>query len=210
MTSSLICAWIRLNSADRDDFLDFHDREHIPERLAVPGFKHGRRFVSTRDPNSFLLVYEVASTDVLTSPAYLERQNDPTDWTRRSIPLIRDPRRLAVRLELSLGQARGGCVALHHLDHPSEEQIAALETHASALMTRRGVLAVHLGRVDLAASNVNTVERRGLGSPDIPEGVVILVEATEASVAAQALEDLPPQNAQGRTETWSLQSSLGA
>ncbi|MGH6979562.1 MAG: hypothetical protein ACRED4_09755, partial [Brevundimonas sp.] len=80
----------------------------------------------------------------------------------------------------------------------------------SALMTRRGVLAVHLGRVDLAASNVNTVERRGLGSPDTPEGVVILVEATEASVAAQALEELAAQHAQGQTETWSLQSSLGA
>lgn len=210
MASSLICAWIRLEPADREAFLDFHDREHIPERLAVPGFRHGRRFVSTIDPNRFLLVYEVDSIGVLTSPAYLDRQNNPTEWTRSCIPMIRAPQRLAVNLDMSLGQARGGCVTLMRLrdgyDIDFKVQIAAL-------MAQSGVVAVHLGRIDLAASNIATVERRALGSPDNSEGLVLLIEATEVATAAAAVAKLIEHTAIPSyeiVECWRLQSSLTA
>ena len=77
------------------DFLKWYDEEHIPERLAVPGFLAARRFRATdqiigntvavpeQSPPQHLIVYELESPDVLRSEAYQHMIRNPSDWTRR-------------------------------------------------------------------------------------------------------------------------------
>ncbi|MGH8708148.1 MAG: hypothetical protein ACREVD_08830 [Burkholderiales bacterium] len=69
---------------------DWHTHEHLPERLSIPGFVRGTRWVALRagQPRYFV-VYEVAEVGVLTSAAYLERLNNPTPWTQKMMPHYR-------------------------------------------------------------------------------------------------------------------------
>lgn len=69
---------------------DWHTHEHLPERLSIPGFVRGTRWVALRQGQPrYFVVYEVADIGVLTSAAYLERLNNPTPWTRKVMPSYR-------------------------------------------------------------------------------------------------------------------------
>jgi hypothetical protein len=68
---------------------DWHTHEHLPERLAIPGFLRGTRWVACRGQPRYLVLYEVAHLATLTSDAYLARLNAPSPWTSRIMPHYR-------------------------------------------------------------------------------------------------------------------------
>ena len=55
------------------EFDQWHLREHIPERVAVPGFLRCRRYVTLGGPPRYFYFYETESLDTLQSAAYLAR-----------------------------------------------------------------------------------------------------------------------------------------
>jgi hypothetical protein len=65
---------------------DWHTHEHLPERLSIPGFLRGTRWVALRGGPRYLVLYEVEQLATLTSPAYLDRLNKPSAWTARMMP----------------------------------------------------------------------------------------------------------------------------
>lgn len=70
---------------------DWHTHEHLPERLSIPGFLRGTRWVGLRSGQPrYFVTYEVRDLDVLTSAAYLARLNDPTPWTSKIMPHYRN------------------------------------------------------------------------------------------------------------------------
>lgn len=65
----------------------WHTQEHLPERLSIPGFVRGTRWVALAGQPRYFVMYEVEQLATLTSAAYLERLNHPSPWTaRRSCP----------------------------------------------------------------------------------------------------------------------------
>lgn len=89
---------------------DWHTHEHLPERLSIPGFLRGTRWVALRGGQPrYFVVYEVRDLDVLTSAAYLARLDNPTPWTSKLMPHYRGMTRgfcaLAGRAGLGLGNA---------------------------------------------------------------------------------------------------------
>jgi len=75
---------------------DWHTHEHLPERLSIPGFVRGTRWVALRGQPRYFVMYEVLHLATLTSEAYLERLNNPSPWTSKMMPHYR-------------GMARGFC-----------------------------------------------------------------------------------------------------
>jgi hypothetical protein len=65
-----------------EEFNAWYDHEHLPERLAIPGFRSARRWVSGR---TYLATYELDSLAVLSSAAYLARYQNQTPWSRRCL-----------------------------------------------------------------------------------------------------------------------------
>lgn len=61
------------------DFNNWYDEEHIPLRMAVPGFAGAQRY--KRNERDYLAVYDMDATDVLTSPAYTEVKDNPSEQT---------------------------------------------------------------------------------------------------------------------------------
>ncbi|KND55627.1 hypothetical protein BPUN_2302 [Candidatus Paraburkholderia kirkii] len=67
-----------------EEFNAWYDTEHLPERMAVPGFEAARRYVCVSGRPSYLAVYDMESRDVLESEAYLAVSFDRSSpWTKR-------------------------------------------------------------------------------------------------------------------------------
>ena len=72
------------------EFNDWYDTDHVPERLAIPGFLAARRYECIEGWPRYLAIYDLADPDVLTSPAYLAvAEGAYTNWTRRVLPRVR-------------------------------------------------------------------------------------------------------------------------
>ena len=65
---------------------EFYDTEHVPERMAVPGFQAARRYVGIAGSPGYLAVYDMESPDVLKSDAYLKVSFEKSSpWTKRVV-----------------------------------------------------------------------------------------------------------------------------
>ena len=78
----VLAIWNDVEEGRESEFESWYKNEHLPERLAVPGFRLGRRFEALAGAPRYFCYYLTDSPDVLTSAAYLERLNHPTTWTR--------------------------------------------------------------------------------------------------------------------------------
>ena len=45
--TGVVAIWHDLLPEAKADFYEWHNREHMPERLAIPGFRRGRRYIAT-------------------------------------------------------------------------------------------------------------------------------------------------------------------
>lgn len=100
-----LAIWFDVDPAGEDEVNRWYPRQHLPERLSVPGFLRGRRYEATdRGPRYFTL-YETADAGVLASQAYIERLNNPTDWSRRALPSFRRMMRGIYRMLATTGDA---------------------------------------------------------------------------------------------------------
>jgi hypothetical protein len=193
--------WHDVRDGGHQEFRAWHSHEHIPERVGVPGFLRGRRGRALEGgrPQYFIL-YETESVEVLASPAYLARLNDPTPWSRAVLKEIPLTIRVAARVEASFGSGVGGFVlAARFASAPKPSLGDAL----AAATARRGVLGAHLLRGDSAATQVPTKEKTVRAQPDETAAWIALIEgvdraaveaawsacgATEAEWATYALE----------------------
>jgi hypothetical protein len=67
-----------------DEFNAWYDTEHVPERLAVPGFETALRYVCISGAPRYLAVYDMTHPDVLASEAYLRVSFERSSpWTKR-------------------------------------------------------------------------------------------------------------------------------
>jgi len=83
----LLIASFDIGNCPRDEFNDWYDTEHIPDRRKVPGFLNFERWVGAEDSNLVLAIYDLQSVDVLQSPEYLRIGfHSPSPWTRRLMP----------------------------------------------------------------------------------------------------------------------------
>ncbi len=73
--------------AMEEEFNAWYDDEHLPERLAIPGFRSARRWAAEGKPGDgrYLATYELDSPRVLDSPEYLARFGNATPWTKRCL-----------------------------------------------------------------------------------------------------------------------------
>lgn len=185
--AGVLAIWNGVADGTDAAFRAWHVREHIPERVGLPGFNAGRRYHAVDGSPAYFNFYEVESVDVLTSPAYLARLNDPTPWTRETVQTFTDTSRTLCHVAQSLGHGIGGYVETLRFD-------AALTPglDCAALLERPGVTGVHrLARADAAAPE--TVEARLRRVGDLSSAAILLVEtATEAdarSLRTGALSD---------------------
>ncbi len=114
--SAVIAIWNDITDEGRANFYEWHDREHIPERVGIPGFLRGRRYIALSGTPEYFTLYEVKDKAVLTGPDYLARLNSPTEWTKSSVQHFRNTSRSLCDVELSQGSGSGGFIGTVRFD----------------------------------------------------------------------------------------------
>ena len=189
--AAIMSFWTDVPKPREADFNAWYDREHFPERLAVPGFNRGLRYVALRGKPKYLAFYEISRPNVLSGKAYLGRLNDPTPWTKRVMRTVTGSERIVYRPVLDLGFGHGGALwsARFSSAAPAEKVQAALEKPLRNLAAR--LQRVRLWQSDVALSDVDSEERRLRGDGPSPQSWCIIVEATTHPTLAAALERHP-------------------
>ena len=84
MSSAVLFSEMTPEPSWEADFNDWYDHEHIPLRMAVPGFRSAQRYRAVGEPG-YLAVYEMDDLAVLKTPAYQQIKNAPSARTRRML-----------------------------------------------------------------------------------------------------------------------------
>src|SRR4029077_11957096 len=81
--AGILAIWNNIAAGREADFETWFQTEHLEERLAVPGFRFGRRHEAISGDRRYFIFYEIDAPEVLTSTAYLDRVNNPTSQTKQ-------------------------------------------------------------------------------------------------------------------------------
>ncbi len=80
----VMAAGFNYSAAAEDEFNDWYDTEHIPERLRVPGFINAERWIGADNPQIAFAIYDLDTIDVLHSAPYLAFSGvNYSPWTKR-------------------------------------------------------------------------------------------------------------------------------
>lgn len=72
------------------EFNCWYQEEHIPERMAIKGFRTAVRYKGLAAKHSYLAIYECDAIDVFEQPVYLERLINPTVRTQKIMPYFKN------------------------------------------------------------------------------------------------------------------------
>jgi hypothetical protein len=182
-----ITIWQDVKPEAREAFFAWHNGEHMPERVGIPGFLRGRRYAAVAGAPEFFTLYETQDPQVHTSAAYMERLNHPTEQTRRVAPNMINNVRSLCRVEWSRGSALGGLMFTLRFDvaEPTEMLDLLVRDRLPRLLMRPGVTAAHLCLADKGASSVKTEEKKARPEAALVPGWVVMVEG---AAGREALE----------------------
>lgn len=175
---------------------DWHTHEHFAERVSIPGFLRATRWVAIRGEPRYLVLYEVAQLDTLTSDAYRQRLDHPTPWTSRTMPHFRGMRRgfCAVTGSFGLGFGQLAAAIRFKPDAQSEASMREwlLRDALPALPAKPGIGSAHL--LEAKGAPPMTREQRLRGADAGVDWAIIV-----SGYGRDALADLAPAGL-GRTD----------
>ena len=84
MAKGILIAAMDFSAAPDDEFHDWYDLEHIPERLRIPGFLNADRWIGSDNPKISVATYDLETVKVLLSPGYLAIGGENlSPWSKR-------------------------------------------------------------------------------------------------------------------------------
>lgn len=101
--AAVLAIWVDIDPADDALFNLWHSREHVQERVGLPGWLRGSRFRCLSAPGRYLLIYEGESGAVFESDAYYTRLRNPTQMSRAVLPKFRNTSRTVCAVHRRLG-----------------------------------------------------------------------------------------------------------
>jgi hypothetical protein len=190
-----VAMWWDVAPEMRGEWEDWHTHEHMPERLGIPGFLRGSRWIAASGELSYFGLYETARLATTTSGPYLERLNDPTPWSRQMMPHHHNMVRSLCRVRASFGGGLGQAVATIRFSPPrrlGRTLVKRLVDEAlPALPARRGLSGAALLQSAPAELTPQTAEQRIRGGDAHADWVAVIggydVEAVRSAAGELAL-----------------------
>jgi hypothetical protein len=184
-----VTIWCDVSGDVRDEFDDWHAHEHMQERLSIPGFRRGSRWVADEGEGYFML-YEATDEATITGGAYLERLNAPTRWSRKMMPHHRNMVRSLCRVDAAFGEGLGqALLTVRFSPDPgrADKLLAWLKTELlPGLPARKGLVAAHLLRNIAPPGTAQTAEQKLRGGDAAADWIVLVVGYGPEAVASVA------------------------
>ena len=171
---------------------EWHTHEHLPERLSIPGFVRGTRWVAADGQPRYFVMYEVEQLATLTSGAYLERLNHPSPWTAKMMQSYRGMTRGFCSVAGSFGFGLGAAGLLIRFS-PADGMDSLLRSWLvrdilPQLPSRAGIGSVHL--LEGTATPPMTNEQRIRGADARADRVLLVTGYREGVLADLMRADL--------------------
>ena len=182
----MLFVWTSADPEHERDFNRWYDREHVEERVRIPGFVSGTRYQSVRGPRKYLGLYRTVSLGAFQTPDYFKAFGQHTPWSLTNLQRMVDPMRRVCAIEAETGMGTGAWLAVLRLGAPAIGQDAQAVDAMTALGTKLlqidGVIATRLLTPDANLSGPLPAERT--------EGRVLdpifLIDASSESAAMAA------------------------
>jgi hypothetical protein len=176
-----------IDAADEANFNHWYDREHLEERVAIPGFLEARRYVAHKANPKYLCLYSTATFEVLDSPVYRAKLANPTEWSTKTMARFKNMIRAVARITLSRGTGRGAVLGVVRLRPQPAEQDALRATLKQRLDPgdRAGLISMHLIESDATLSKP-IAGNPGASEPGAGDWYV-LIDGTEIAAIESAI-----------------------
>ncbi len=155
--------WGGVLSKHEFDYNLWHSLEHMPERISVKGFLRAFRCVGLKGTdanNKYFMMYDVIDKGVLSSKQYLNRLNNPTDWTSKILSQYVYPSRAICEVtktkSLTSGLS-GFFVTIRYLTKNNE--IKKFYNISDLIMSKNGIFSIHCFQSDKKISLLKTKEK---------------------------------------------------
>lgn len=113
------------------DYNRWYDREHVLERVRIPGFVSGTRYQAIEAGKRYLGLYHTESLAVFGTPAYRQAFQHQTPWSVTNLGRMRSPMRRVCQVLAHTGAGQGSVLLIVQLPLGSTQ--AQLEAKVLAL-----------------------------------------------------------------------------
>jgi len=175
MNSGILALWNDCADGFETEYEDWYQGEHLPERLAIPGFMRGRRFQSIAGDPTYFTYYETTSAQILNSEDYIQRLNNPSEMTRHVMAnVFTNMNRTICERSRVEGRYRGGYALTFRFEATAPSQQIVDEVFAE-LGPQRSVARVEWWQAAGGGKSLSTEEKIRGGDRSIT--ACLLVEA---------------------------------
>jgi hypothetical protein len=184
-----VAMWWDVAPPMKTEFEDWHSHEHMPERLAIPGFLRGSRWIALSGEPSYFVLYEAAKLATITQGPYVARLNQPTPWSRKLMPHHHNMVRSLCLVRASFGAGIAHAMATIRFS-PSRKPSASLDRALSRIAKQKGVSGAHLLESQPMAGMRQTTEQKIRGGDAAADWVLLVCGYDAGALEAAVAHDL--------------------
>jgi hypothetical protein len=183
LSTGLIAFWADFRDEDIQALRQWHNCEHMSERVNIPGFRVGRRYRGFDRAATFLMYYETDTPEILASGPYQQALNNPTSWTKDTLKLFQNPARAIFALVDEAGitphePAFFLATMRFNLSGDTDSVVAEYREHVlRAFAQQDAVVRARLWEQKESISAIKTQESRIYGDGPGRQQFVLFVEA---------------------------------
>jgi len=185
----MLCTRMDVDSTDVAEFNRWFDKEHMEERVRIPGFLDARRYVAITGAPKYLNLYETESLTVFDSPEYRQRTCQPNPMVDEDDGKVQELSSGVGQINISQGFGHGCFVAFTWL-----KPVDGQEKKAKRVVCPPGIsntnqtddiLSAHVLESDARLSGpppgVSAPERKNEKANDW----FVIVEGTDAEIVSE-------------------------
>ena len=203
----LLLNWFDIEPGKEAAFDAWHNREHVIERVGIPGFRRGRRFESIDVPpakgHGYLIAYDADDVGVFESVEYGRRLDNPTGWTRATVPFLRHVTRTAYEIAARQGAGSGGFLRTIRFKPGASLDASVIADGLADIAADDALTSVLFGRPDTKATHFKDKTQEGaqtetLSRADYPWAVIVEACRREGlDAATRSLDQLVSRHLPG-------------
>lgn len=190
--TGVLAIWHDIEPAREAEVIEWYNREHHAERVGIDGFRRSRRYVSVKGGPKYFIYYETDEAATLSSPPYLERANNPSEGSRRSIPFFRNNFRTVCRVAWRTSGPDGGHVATFRFGlakaDPDQVRLRLKEYFASEILPSPGLLKAQQWEADHSVTAIPTSDRALRPAADHHSEWVVVLSGIGPGVLVDIIE----------------------
>ncbi len=190
----MLLTFTDVSARDERDYNEWYNREHIDDRVNLPGFHRGRRYAAVRGAPRYLAVYECDTVAILGTQNYLNTLDNQTPWSQRVMARFTHFTRLTLRIQADQTHGAGAALAtVRFVPDPRRRKplVEFLSTQVlPKLIARPGVLGAAVGENDLEVMHA-PLQDKSMDHPRADESEwVALIEGTDVTAVGAAARSL--------------------